>query len=337
MNEAFSKISNIPTNIITGFLGVGKTTAILQLLKSKPADERWAVLVNEFGEIGIDGHLFEGQYSENEGVYIRQVPGGCMCCAAGVPMQVALNQLLKQAKPDRLLIEPTGLGHPVEVLQTLYSDIYRDVLSVEKTVTLLDARNLTDKRYTSHDTFNQQLEIADIIIANKSDLYSSGDEERLKTYLKDKGLERLDVISAEYGVFDLHYLQGRVHADNKALKHHHHHAADDWQPVDQVPLPECGYISAANQGEAYCSIGWRFSSAMSFDYNRLWLFLNSLNVERMKAVFITSKGMLAFNMAESVLTELSAVSISESRIDIIAKQINEHWEKDLLACRVLES
>ena len=133
-------LSAIPTNIITGFLGVGKTSAILHLLKSKPADERWAVLVNEFGEIGVDGSLFEGQHSEEQGVFIREVPGGCMCCAAGLPMQVALNQLIARAKPDRLLIEPTGLGHPKEVLQVLSADYYQSVLEIQKILTLVDAR-----------------------------------------------------------------------------------------------------------------------------------------------------------------------------------------------------
>ncbi|WP_304438858.1 GTP-binding protein, partial [Oleiphilus sp. HI0086] len=99
----------VPTNIITGFLGVGKTSAILNLLKQKPDNERWAVLVNEFGEIGVDGSLFQGQSSQEQGVFIKEVPGGCMCCASGLPMQIALNQLLSRAKPDRLLIEPTGL------------------------------------------------------------------------------------------------------------------------------------------------------------------------------------------------------------------------------------
>ena len=96
----------VPTNIITGFLGVGKTTAILNLLKNKPENENWAVLVNEFGEIGIDGALMTDQ-----GAVIKEVPAGCMCCTAGVPMSVGINALLRQ-KPHCLLIEPTGLGHP---------------------------------------------------------------------------------------------------------------------------------------------------------------------------------------------------------------------------------
>ena len=96
-------IRAIPTNIITGFLGVGKTSTIIKLMKHKPNNERWAVLVNEFGEIGIDSCLIQGQLSDKQ-IFIREVAGGCMCCTAGLSMQIALNQLLKKAKPDRLLM-----------------------------------------------------------------------------------------------------------------------------------------------------------------------------------------------------------------------------------------
>ena len=80
MQDEPEKLTAIPTNIITGFLGVGKTTAILSLLNARPVGERWAVLVNEFGEIGIDGSLFSGLHDEDNGVFVREVPGAV--CAA---------------------------------------------------------------------------------------------------------------------------------------------------------------------------------------------------------------------------------------------------------------
>lgn len=107
------------TNLITGFLGSGKTTSILHLLAHKDPAEKWAVLVNEFGEVGIDGALLA-----DSGALLKEIPGGCMCCVNGLPMQVGLNTLLRQGKPDRLLIEPTGLGHPKQILDLLTAPVY---------------------------------------------------------------------------------------------------------------------------------------------------------------------------------------------------------------------
>lgn len=92
MSSNRQPIVGVPTNIITGFLGVGKTSAILHLMENKPENESWAVLVNEFGEIGIDGSLVSGSKGlDKPQIFIREVPGGCMCCAAGLAMQIALN------------------------------------------------------------------------------------------------------------------------------------------------------------------------------------------------------------------------------------------------------
>ena len=147
----------LPVNIITGFLGAGKTSSILHFMEQKPPEETWAILVNEFGEIGVDGSLIQGFSKEGDGILIFEVPGGCMCCAAGLPMQMALSQILFLIKPDRLLVEPTGLGHPAEVLETLSSDSYRDQLKIEKTITLVDAGTIFKERYRDHPSFIQQL------------------------------------------------------------------------------------------------------------------------------------------------------------------------------------
>ena len=102
----------IPENVITGFLGVGKTTSILQLLANKPAEVKWAVLVNEFGEIGIDGAIIE-----DSGVAIKEVMGGCFCCTNGGSVENGLGMLLMTQRPDRVLIEPTSLGHVRRILR----------------------------------------------------------------------------------------------------------------------------------------------------------------------------------------------------------------------------
>lgn len=263
---------DIPTNVITGFLGVGKSTAIMNLLQQKPADERWAVLVNEFGEVGVDGSLMAGQEAGQSEVYIREVPGGCMCCAAGVPMQVALTALLARAKPHRLLIEPTGLGHPREVLSVLCADHYKTVLDLHATITLVDARKIEDARYTGNATFNEQLELADVVVANKADLYAPDSFSELLTYLEQHGgLAGRMVYQTQFGALQPDWLSapakrmgngcaderggGPVNSEASAVR------VLDW--AISLPLPDCGYLSVENQGGAI-SAAAGYSSRTAF-------------------------------------------------------------------------
>ncbi len=325
------RISNVPTNIITGFLGSGKTSAILHLLKNKPANERWAVLVNEFGEIGVDGSLFEGQHSEEQGVFIREVPGGCMCCTAGLPMQIALNLLLSRARPDRLLIEPTGLGHPIEVLGVLSGEFYQESLSIHKIVTLVDARHLSDSRYTNHQTFNQQIAIADVIVGNKSDLYRDGDREVLEAYAREQGAAHAKLLITEQGILEPSWLEGPTSAS--ADPQHYPDLGENQQPsVSEMPIPESGYLKVENKGEGFKSVGWRFTPRQVFDRSKLIAFFRGLEAERMKAVFITESGVFGYNLTPDALTEMVLDECVESRVEIIASDIDSAWEEQLLDC-----
>ncbi len=327
------RIVAVPTNIVTGFLGAGKTSAILNLLKYKPLGERWAVLVNEFGEIGVDGSIVKGSTGPDSGVYVREVPGGCMCCTAGLPMQIALTQLLRKARPHRLLIEPTGLGHPIEVLQTLSADYNREALSIQKTLTLIDARNLSEDRYTKNETFRQQLAIADVVVANKKDLYGPDDQRRLNEFLVEVCRPDIALVHTEYGHLGMEHLSGptaiEAHGD---MSRFDHPIPDEPMMEQEQPIPSGGYIAAVNRGEGFESIGWRFSPDRIFDRNRLFSFLGGLDVTRMKGVFITKHGVFGYNMAGDSLTEVELDDCVESRIEIISDNINPRWADELTGC-----
>ncbi|MGH1540259.1 MAG: CobW family GTP-binding protein [Arenicella sp.] len=325
----------IPTNIITGFLGTGKTSAIAHLLKQKPAGERWAVLVNEFGEIGVDGSLFQGQHTEDQGVFVHEVPGGCMCCTAGLSMQIALSQLLARSRPDRLLIEPSGLGHPAEVLHILCSEHYGSMLYLQKILTLVDARKLTDKRYTEHETFNQQIALADIIIGNKQDLYLDSDKTSLQAYTEKQNSLDAKLIFTEQGAIDISWLEGPTAAisqpNNNLLQNGQQAQAES---LDEKHIPECGFIKAENHGEGFHSVGWRFSTERQFNRHKLFTFLSGISAERVKAVFLTDTGIWSYNLTADALTEIELDYCSESRIEMIAKNINDDWEEALMDCMV---
>jgi len=332
MNSDRSHIHAVPTNVITGFLGVGKTSAILHLLNQKPSHERWAILVNEFGEIGVDGSLLEGQSSSQEGIFIREVPGGCMCCASGLPMQIALNQLLARARPDRLIIEPTGLGHPKEVLQVLSSEYYKDILSLQKTLTLVDARKLSDPRYINHETYNQQIKVADTIVGNKLDLYEDEDIAILNAFVKKQGQPHANLLLTQYGEIPFSALEGSIAHQPPIHGHIHHHEAHA-SPLDiDTPIPDCGFLKAVNKGEGFNSIGWRFSPDKIFNRQKLFLFLTGLSAERMKAVFITEEGVFGYNLTPDALTEVALDDCQESCIEIIAETVEDSLQPQLLAC-----
>ncbi|HEV3438286.1 MAG TPA: GTP-binding protein [Gemmata sp.] len=156
----------IPTNLITGFLGVGKTTAVIDLLKHKTTGERWAVLVNEYGDVSIDGAMIEG--SSPDGVTVREVGGGCVCCASAPYLPVALHFLLLDAKPDRLIIETTGLGHPARLLDTLRTN-YADRLDVRAVLGIVDPADFAKLEMRDNIVFIDQIQIADVVVMNKLD------------------------------------------------------------------------------------------------------------------------------------------------------------------------
>jgi len=317
-------ILSVPTNIITGFLGSGKTTAILHLLKQKPANERWAILVNEFGEIGVDGSLLAGQIN-TDNIYIEEVSGGCMCCASNLPMQVALNKLLKKSRPHRLIIEPTGLGHPKEMLAVLSKPQYKNVLNLEKTITLIDARQIEDTRYTEHEVYNQQLDIADVIVGNKSDLYDEHYKELLSEFLRTKKLINKTVHYTVHGQLSLGWLTGAITPPPHSCNNHENKASQPPSPIKRLKSNEV--IKATNTGEGFRSIGWRYSPHMIFNRTRVLFLMKTIKAVRIKAIFITSDGIYGYNKTPDSLNEVQLNNTTESRIEIICQDIEDEWEE----------
>ncbi|WP_045461888.1 CobW family GTP-binding protein [Vibrio hyugaensis] len=313
--------NRVPTNILTGFLGVGKTTAILNLLKNKPENENWAVLVNEFGEIGIDGAMMT-----DRGAMIKEVPGGCMCCTAGVPMSVGITALLRQ-NPDRLLIEPTGLGHPKQVVATLTSEQYQPYVDLKATIALVDPRNLSNEKYLSNKNFVDQLDSADVVIGSKVDLCTSHDIDVFNDWVTDQTPSKVFSKLIHDGdlpieVLDIERVRGSASSHIEA--HHHDHAHQE--PQFQLPPGEA-FIRKENKGQGYFSCGWLFGAEYSFNFEQLFSMLSELTAERVKAVMNTDQGCYAFNVANGVVSvnEMSLQGF-ESRLEVIDSQLMS-WDQ----------
>jgi G3E family GTPase len=326
----------VAINIIMGFLGVGKTTAILHLLKQKPSDEKWAVLVNEFGEVGIDGAIL----SAESGMTISEVPGGCLCCVSGIPFQVALSNLIAQKKPDRILIEPTGLGHPKNLIRSLVTKEYQQHTELKASICLIDPRQLKDPRYQQHETFNDQCFLADVLVANKTDVCSEEDKNNFYHFAQTIQPAKNELAWVDNGQLELKWLELERDNTRQSKGHHHIHTShsNEDENVAMVPVslaPGQAYQGFENSGMGYYSLGWLFAENQVFDHHALTQWLMALDVERVKGLLITDQGTRVMNLKEQVFTEMPTRSLSQSRVEIIDnKEINrEVLEQGLLACR----
>ncbi|NPU90400.1 MAG: GTP-binding protein [Gammaproteobacteria bacterium] len=309
---------NIPTNIITGFLGTGKTTSILHLLKQNTSGEKWAVLVNEFGEVGIDGALLAP-----DAFAVKEVPGGCMCCAAGLPTKIALNKLIVEARPHRILIEPTGLAHPTNIIAMLEGEDFSDVLDLRATLTLVDPRVLTDSRYTANENFIGQMQAADVLVATKTDLCSP---QQLQDFIEWAARVRPDarVEHIDHGAINRDWLDLPRRAST-GVSSHGPAAGSAASLLTLTPqfahaklAPGQSFLRKENSSGGFFSCGWIFAADTSFDFDKLFQLLNNLDILRAKAVMKTQRGTFAFNLADSALSVTEMPDMNDSRIEFIA-------------------
>lgn len=317
-------------HLITGFLGTGKTTAILHLLKQKPAHEKWAVLVNEFGEVGIDGAIIR-----ESGVAVREVPGGCLCCVSGLPFQMGLNMLLAREKPDVLLIEPTGLGHPRNILQTLKDEHYQDVLTLGATVCMLDPRHLLENKYLENDVFVDQIQLADVLVANKTDLADEQAKAAFEALLASSQPKKAASVWIEQGQVNIDLLNSP--ASNQRLAVHpdaHKHNRKENLTIFLPLGANEPYRRFENKGQGYFSIGWILKEDLVFSAEKLRDWLNGLSLERAKGIVCTDEGPLILNMREQVLSEMKTRTLEESRLEVIdsAPLASSQLEQQVLAC-----
>ncbi len=341
----------VAVNIIMGFLGVGKTSAILDLLKQKPKNEKWAVLVNEFGEVGIDGAIISALVDESENeitenkFLLSEVPGGCLCCVSGIPFHIALDRLLAEQQLDRVLIEPTGLGHPKNLIRSLVTEEYKTKVIPMASICLIDPRQLKDPRYQQHDTFNDQCYLADVLVANKTDLCQQNDQDNFDQYAAAIKPEKSALGWVKDGKLDASWLDlsSDVNRNCMGFKHRHEHVAAGEESkasnknVSKAELiSELGFQSFENSGMGYYSIGWLFEKDQVFNHQSLSQWLMGLSVERVKGLLITDKGNRVMNIRDQVFTELPTRELQQSRIEIIDNKAidRDKIEYALLACRL---
>ena len=172
----------LPVTIITGFLGSGKTTLLNHILSNQQG-LKTAVLVNEFGEIGIDNDLLIT--TENSDDNFVELSNGCICCTINNDLMDAVYKVLeRQDKIDYLVVETTGLADPLPIALTFLGTELRDMTRLDSIVTVVDAENYSLDLFNSQAAYNQ-IAYGDIILLNKTDLVDEADLDLLEVKIRD--------------------------------------------------------------------------------------------------------------------------------------------------------
>ena len=217
-------MSTIPVTVVTGYLGAGKTTLLNRIL-SEPHGKKYAVIINEFGELGIDDQLVVRADEE-----VFEMNNGCICCTVRGDLIRVIGGLMKRKdRFDGMIIETTGLADPAPVAQTfLVDEEVKERTKLDAIVTVVDARHVLDHLGTGHEVV-EQIAFADIIILNKLDLVDEGRRAEVEARIRalngfapihqarqcDVPLERI----LDQGSFDL----DRILASEPHFLEHHHH------------------------------------------------------------------------------------------------------------------
>ncbi|MEW9918088.1 cobalamin biosynthesis protein CobW [Marimonas sp. MJW-29] len=259
-------LSKIPVTVITGFLGSGKTTLIRHLMQNANG-RKLAVLVNEFGTVGVDGEILKSCAIEDcPAENIVELANGCICCTVAddfIPTIEALMEL--PTRPDHILIETSGLALPKPLLKAFDWPAIRSKITVDGVIALADAEAVAAGRFAAdeaavdaqrkadesldHETplsevFEDQISCADIILISKADL--AGDEGlgKARKVIEDESPRKVPILSMTEGVIDPNVVLGlnaKAEDDLAARPSHHDghedHEHDDFETV-VIPMPE---------------------------------------------------------------------------------------------------
>ena len=187
-------MNKIPVNIITGFLGAGKTTAIINLLRQKTSDEQWAIIINEFGKISIDTQTLQ---SSTVAGNVYDISGGCICCSAKGYFHENLTEIVNTGKYSRIIIEPSGLGGVDMVSEIVESN---DYLILMPKICLVDIQLMKNERIQRLPIYRNQITKSEIIIFTKCDLVNNKLDEldlidKFNEFYPNKNIQEFALIS----------------------------------------------------------------------------------------------------------------------------------------------
>ena len=251
-----SVTTKIPATIVTGFLGAGKTTLIRGILENV-RDRRLALIINEFGDVGVDGDILRACGVDNcPDENIVELANGCLCCTVAEDFAPAIEALLAHENPpEHIIIETSGLALPKPLVKAFDWPAIRSRLTVDGVIAVIDGKAVSEGRFADdldaiaqeraetltidHDNpleevFEDQIACADLIILNKTDLLSEIEESQVSAQIRSAASRAVKIVRARNGAVDAHILLGLAAAVENDLHNRpsHHDTEEDHDHED---------------------------------------------------------------------------------------------------------
>lgn len=287
-----------PVNIISGFLGSGKTSAIIRLLGQKNPDEKWAIVVNEFGKVSIDGQTLQ---SKSVSGSVFDISGGCICCSGKAYLRENLEKIVKTESFDRIIIEPSGLGG-IEMVTEIIESI--PGLKMMPVVCMVDILSVANARLQMNMIYRSQIDGAKIIVFSKCDVIASSEVqeqqlEKFKTAFPDK-THCLSGLNMSPEILDTDF---KEITGNNSIRYFH----------------ENSNLTDKNYTEKY----FQFNSDIIFDSEKLSKFFNGFaEILRIKGYVKTQNGWMFFNFTTSGCTFEPCLAKEKNELVLIAEKVD---------------
>ncbi len=305
-------------DIIFGFLGSGKTTVIANILKEWGRDEKIVVLVNEFGEVGIDGDLLASQHGD-----VVEMPAGCICCTLQVDFRRQMLEISETINPQRVLIEPTGVAQITQIMYIIHAELFKDRIEEIHNILITDATNFINFYRLNRNFVESQVKNAHVVLLNKCDRVKKIQAEVTKNAISAIN-PQVPVLLTEFGAVEWGEYKSALSAVPCLSADFE---AEPSSPTGEVEEEGLIHLHEEEDTLGYESFGCTYE--LSFDRQELEkLFQELLNstllgeeIVRAKGIFRVDNKWVVGQLASGEVSWQEVKGVKQSKISIVGRNL----------------
>lgn len=315
-------------DIVFGFLGSGKTTFIIRALQQWGTEEKIVILVNEFGDVGIDGDLLSGQGGD-----VVEMPSGCICCSLQSDFRSQMLEISRSMKPGRVIIEPTGVATIAQIRSIVEAQLFEGTIEKINNILIADATGFMNLYKANRHFVESQVEHAHLALLNKCDKVDKRKAMVIQGAILAINPE-ISVLMTEFGAVDwAEYQLALSTAPCSRINMHEKHSLDAPHVVEQF-FTETSHADHHHFHEEEDALGYesfgRVYEGTSFDRKSLETFFQQLNtanskmgeIVRAKGIFHIGAKAILIEMASGEITSQPVGQVARSKVSIIGTGLN---------------